>query len=336
MQYGETNNKFLARSLLAWKITAVNLGKPLIFEPIPMERVWGGRKLAAYGKSLPHGVPIGELWELLDREDAQSIVHSGALRGQTLNALWNNKRKEVFGARFVTSSSPRFPLFFKLLDARERLSVQVHPPAQIAKALHGEPKTEVWYFLDSAPGSKIYAGLKKGTSRKTFEAFLELGRIKNTLHEIPVRIGGSIFIPSGRLHALGEGNIVVEIQQNSDTTFRVYDWNRLGLDGEPRQLHLQESLASIDFGDFEPQPQPPGRKVVADCEFFRVHYLKISHPIPAHHTAEFSVYTVISGHISCGDDEFSTGQFFLVPAQAYETKLYPIKGTAAVLRTTLP
>ncbi len=312
----------------------MNLEKPLIFEPIPMERVWGGRKLSTYGKSLPEGVPIGELWELVDREDAQSIVQSGPLHGQTLNALWNSKRKEIFGARLLEFPSSRFPLLLKLLDAHERLSVQVHPPERVAKALNGEPKTEVWYFLNAAPDAKIYAGLKKGTSQSTFETLLKSGRVEEVLHEIPVHVGGSIFIPSGRIHAIGEHNVIVEIQQNSDTTFRVYDWNRSGLDGRPRQLHIQESLASIDFSDFEPQSQPVAQDLVADCPFFRVRFMKISQPVPAFSTPEFALYTVVSGTIFCGGEEFSVGQSFLVPAQLFTMELHP-KGDASVLQTTL-
>jgi len=314
----------------------VNLEKPLVFEPIPMERVWGGRKLSAYGKSLPSGVPIGELWELVDREDVQSVVHCGPLQGTTLNALWKNERAKIFGSRFVNCPSLRFPLLFKLLDAHDRLSVQVHPPEKIATVLNAEPKTEVWYFLDTDPGAKIYAGLKRGTTRDHFEELLTSGQVEQVLHEIPVQIGGSIFIPSGRIHAIGAHNVIVEIQQNSDTTFRVYDWNRLGLDGRPRQLHIHESLASINFDDFEPEIQPPGQDIVADCEFFRVRFMKISQPFAASPTEEFSIYTVVSGRIHCGGDVFSVGHSFLVPAELHTIELHPVTADAAVLQTTLP
>lgn len=301
-----------------------------------MERVWGGRKLSVYGKSLPNGVPIGELWEVVDRADAQSVVHCGPLQGHTLNELWTQYRKEVFGARFLESSSPRFPLLLKLLNAYDRLSVQVHPPEPIARSLQGEPKTEVWYFLDAEPNAIVYAGLKKGTTRQSFENLLNAGKVEQVLHEIPVQVGGSIFIPSGRIHAIGAHNVIVEIQQNSDTTYRVYDWNRLGLDGRARQLHKQESLASIDFEDFEPQLQPPGQENVADCQFFRVRFLEVPHPLPAGATKEFSLYTVVSGRIAFAGQEFPVGHTFLVPAPMHAVKLEPLEGQAAVLQTTLP
>ncbi|PWU10223.1 MAG: mannose-6-phosphate isomerase [Verrucomicrobia bacterium] len=301
-----------------------------------MERVWGGKRLSTYGKSLPNGIPIGELWELVDREDVQSVVHSGPLRGKTLNTLWQKERAKIFGSRFVNFASSRFPLLFKLLDAHSRLSVQVHPPERIAAFLNGQPKTEMWYFLDADPGAKVYAGLKKGTTKKQFEELLTSGHVEEVLHEIPVQVGGSIFIPSGRVHAIGEHNVIVEIQQNSDTTFRVYDWNRLGLDGCPRQLHIHESLASIDFEDFEPRIQPPGQDLVADCNFFRVRFIKFSEPFAARDAEEFSIYTVVMGRVRCGGEEFPVGHFFLVPAELHATMIQPVNGEAAVLQTTLP
>ena len=231
----------------------MDLKEPIVFEPLPMERVWGGRALESlYKKRLPPGVPVGESWEIVDRVDAQSVVHNAPFRGTTLNELWTKHREAIFGSAYAHHPSARFPILVKLLDARETLSVQVHPPQQIATTLNGEPKTEMWYFAHCQPGAKIFAGLKKDISRAQFESLLRDGQIEQALHDITVETGESIFIPSGRLHAIGSGNVIVEIQQNSDTTYRVYDWNRLGLDGRPRALHLEESLLSTDFADFEP------------------------------------------------------------------------------------
>ncbi|MEO7317588.1 MAG: type I phosphomannose isomerase catalytic subunit, partial [Chthoniobacteraceae bacterium] len=222
--------------------------EPLIFEPLFMERVWGGRRLETlYGKRLPQGVRIGESWELVDREDAQSVVHSGPLRGATLNELWTGHRSEVFGSGLP--ETPRFPLLFKLLDAQDRLSVQVHPPADVAARLGGEAKTEMWYFLHAALDSVLYAGLKRGVTRAAIEEALSAGNVAELIHRLPTRAGDAIFIPSGRIHAIGAGNVIFEVQQNSDTTYRVFDWKRLGLDGRPRPLHVAESLESIDFED---------------------------------------------------------------------------------------
>jgi len=302
-----------------------------------MERVWGGRRFESLlGKAIPNGALIGELWEIVDREDAQSIVHSGPLKGTTLHELWTNHRAETFGAPYAAHPSPRFPLLIKLLDARERLSVQVHPPLHLAATLGGEPKTEVWYFLDALPAARIYAGLKKGVTRAEFESDLRTGDVERTLHEIPVTTGESIFIPSGRLHAIGEGNVIVEVQQNSDTTYRVFDWNRMGLDGKPRAMHIEESLASIDFNDFEPPVKGAGETTVACCPFFEVQKLTLNSPRDVRPKDRFALVTVTDGMVLCAGKRFGKGQFFIVSASEPEAGLEPEGGKAEILVTTLP
>lgn len=311
--------------------------EPIVFEPIPMERVWGGRRFESLlGKAIPNGALVGELWEIVDREDAQSIVHSGPLRGKSLNELWTKHRAELFGAACVAHSSPRFPLLIKLLDARERLSVQVHPPLHLAETLGGEPKTEVWYFLDALPGARIYAGLKKGVTREEFESTLRTGEVERTLHEIPVNTGESIFIPSGRLHAIGEGNVIVEVQQNSDTTYRVFDWNRMGLDGKPRALHIEESLASIDFDDFEPSICGANEARVAKCPFFEVEKIRLDSTRDVRPAGRFALVAVTEGSVACGGKSFGRGQFFIVPAEGEGLALSPGPGKTEILLTTLP
>ena len=302
-----------------------------------MERVWGGRRFdSLLGKAIPHGALIGELWEVVDREDAQSIVHTGAFRGKTLHELWAVHRGEVFGEAYAAHPSARFPLLVKLLDARERLSVQVHPPQHLASALGGEPKTEVWYFLDALPGARIYAGLKKGVTREEFESALRSGEVERTLHEIPVATGESIFIPSGRLHAIGEGNVIVEVQQNSDTTYRVFDWNRMGLDGKPRALHIAESLASIDFGDFEPPVLGVRETAVASCPFFEVEKISLRAPRDVRPAGRFALVAVADGTVLCEGTPFGKGQFLVAPASGTGLELTPQGGAAEILLTTLP
>jgi len=224
---------------------------PLTFQPIFKERVWGGRSLERlYGKPLPPDVPIGESWEIADRPEGVSVIANGPLAGKTLRWLMEEHRSELLG-RQAPPNGP-FPLLVKILDARDRLSVQVHPPRGQAAALGGEPKTEMWYITDAAPEAVLYVGLKAGVSREEFEQRIRDGTVAESLHRINVKTGAAIFLPSGRLHAIGAGNVLFEVQQNSDTTYRVFDWNRAGLDGKPRALHVAESLASIDFQDFEP------------------------------------------------------------------------------------
>ena len=302
-----------------------------------MERVWGGRRFdSLLGKAIPHGSLIGELWEIVDRVDAQSIVHAGPFQGKALHELWGSHRAELFGEAYAAHPSDRFPLLIKLLDARERLSVQVHPPQHLAAALGGEPKTEVWYFLDALPGARIYAGLKKGVTREEFESALRTGEVERTLHEIPVVTGESIFIPSGRLHAIGEGNVIVEVQQNSDTTYRVFDWNRMGLDGKPRTLHIAESLASIDFDDFEPPVRGVRGTAVASCPFFDVEKIPLRAPRDVRPAGRFALVAVTDGCVLCGGTPFCKGQFLIVPASGAGLELVPQNGTAEILLITLP
>ena len=308
---------------------------PIVFTPIYQERIWGGRKVAdRLGRSLPGSQPVGESWELVDRPEAQSVVAEGPLRGNTLHNLWTHHRAEIFGPRH-RNTGPRFPLLCKLLDARDRLSVQVHPPAALAARLQGEPKTEMWYFLGCDPGSRIYAGLSAGTTRAAFEEKLGRGEVEGCLHVLPTREGDSIFIPSGRLHAIGEGNLIVEIQQNSDTTYRVFDWNRRGLDGQPRDLHVAESLLSADFNDFTPPLAHLETGVIAECEYFRVEKKNLSAPEDLRPTGDFALVTVVGGSALCGAHAFFSGDFFLLPASE-APPVRPAEESCSVLVTTLP
>lgn len=313
------------------------MDEPISFEPIAMERVWGGRRFESLlGKALPPGVPIGELWEVVDREEAQSIVHEGPLRGTSLHQLWADERAEIFGDDYLPDPSFRFPLLVKLLDAHERLSLQVHPPLHMAESLGGDPKTEAWYFLDALPGARIYAGLKRGVARAAFELALARREVESALHEIAVNSGESLFIPSGRLHAIGEGNLIVEVQQNSDTTYRVFDWNREGLDGRPRTLHIPESLASINFEDFEPSLASASESLVASCPFFHVEKVALPAPREVRQPGKFSLVAVTAGRVKCGSATFDRGRFFLIPAQGSGLEVSPLSGSAEVLLTTLP
>jgi mannose-6-phosphate isomerase len=226
---------------------------PLTFHPIFKERVWGGREIERlYGKKLPPGAPIGESWEISDRPGDASVIANGPLAGKNLRWLMENHRAELLG-NAKPANENRFPLLIKILDAREKLSLQVHPPANKAAGLGGEPKTEMWFVADAAPGAELYAGLKRGVTRAEFERRVQDGSVAQCFHHVPVRAGDAMFLPGGRVHAIGAGLVIFEIQQNSDTTYRVFDWNRIGLDGKPRELHVAQSLASIDFNDFEPR-----------------------------------------------------------------------------------
>ena len=226
-------------------------GYPLRFVPIYKERIWGGRRLESiYGRTLPGERPIGESWEITDRPEGISVVADGPWVGRTLRQLLEEDAAAILGDAALRSG--RFPLLVKILDAREVLSLQVHPPARIAASLGGESKTEMWYFTSTEPGSEILVGLRPGTTRREFERRIAEGSVAACFHRIPVGAGDAMWLPSGRVHALGAGVLLFEIQENSDTTYRVYDWDRPGLDGRPRPLQVAESMASIDFADVAP------------------------------------------------------------------------------------
>ncbi|NDY95300.1 type I phosphomannose isomerase catalytic subunit [Wenzhouxiangella limi] len=240
------------------------------FKPIYQERVWGGRWLAGkFGRELPGANPVGESWEMVDRPEAQSVC---TRTGKTLRELLQQHSAEIMGPLYDPAQP--FPILVKWLDCSDRLSLQVHPPAKIAAELDGEPKTECWYLADTTPDAALIVGLKRGVTRENFEQAIQDEALEPLLHRFPVKPGESILLESGRLHAIDAGNLILEIQQNSDTTYRVYDWGRKGLDGKPRQLHVTQSLKSIDFEDFEPAVTPASSEesesVLAECPQFRI------------------------------------------------------------------
>ncbi len=243
----------------------------LRFQPLYQERVWGGRALeTALGRSLPVGDPIGESWEIVDRSEAQSVLASGTMAGKSLRSVLASHAAEVMGPTWPVGKA--FPILVKWLDCRERLSLQVHPPTSVAPELKGEPKTENWYIAHTSPGAELIVGLKRGVTRARFEQALADNSVEECVHHFNVATGDSILVHSGQVHAIDAGNLILEIQQNSDTTYRVYDWGRVGLDGLPRQLHVAQSLRSIDWTDFEPAPVrgAPTSGVIAECAEFQI------------------------------------------------------------------
>ncbi|WP_376694389.1 type I phosphomannose isomerase catalytic subunit [Wenzhouxiangella sp. EGI_FJ10409] len=242
----------------------------LRFRPVCQTRVWGGRKCESLlGRELPGSDPIGESWEIVDRPEAQSTDIG---TGRTLRELLETDAASIMGPGYEPNQP--FPVLVKWLDCSDRLSLQVHPPKAVAERLGGEPKTECWYIADATDDAALIVGLRHGVTRQQFEEGIEHEALEPLLHRFPVRKGQAMLLESGRLHAIDAGNLILEIQQNSDTTYRVYDWGRKGLEGKPRQLHVGESLQSIDFDDIEPHPLPPmtapGERTIADCPALRI------------------------------------------------------------------
>ena len=296
-----------------------NMSAPIFFKPIYMERVWGGRGLETkLNRTLPQDKVIGESWEVVDRPEAQSIVEGGAYSGMTLRKLINDHAESVMGPGYDPEKP--FPILVKWLDCQEKLSLQVHPPARVAERLQGEPKTENWYIADVDEGSELMVGLEQGVTRQAFEEALKKNELEPLVHKVTVSPGDSLFVWSGRIHAIGGGNFILEIQQNSDTTYRVYDWGRVGLDGKPRDLHVAESLDSIEFNDFAPEPlrdTQPG-DTLADCKEFRIQ----KESVGSEKTLSFPegsppvLLNVVSGTVTIhggGINQFHKGDTILLP-----------------------
>lgn len=306
---------------------------PLTFHPHFKERVWGGRQLEAlYGKALPPTVPIGESWEITDRPEGVSVVAHGPLAGRDLRWLMTEHRAELLGAGH--EDTDRFPLLIKILDAREKLSLQVHPPAALAAELGGEPKTEMWYVAAAEPEADLFVGLKRGVTRAEFETKLRTGEVAECFPRRVVKAGDAMFLPSGRVHAIGAGNVIFEVQQNSDTTYRVFDWNRLGLDGQPRELHVEKSLRSIDFNDFEPslinsiysRNEVLRARFLVDDPLFRVNAFEVRRGQRYHvRGAVCQILGLLQGRMQVqhplAEITLSPGQFVLLPAGLERTTL---------------
>lgn len=231
---------------------------PLPLTPLYRRYIWGGRRFATtLGRPLPPGDDFAESWELVDRGSDQSVVAAGPLAGKTLGELVRQQGRDLLGRHAPRSS---FPLLFKFLDACRDLSVQVHPDDARAATLSPPDlgKTEAWYVVDAASGSRIYAGLRPGVDRESLAAALRAGRCEDVMHSFEPRPGDCIFIPAGTVHAIGAGLVVAEIQESSDVTYRLYDWNRTGADGKPRPLHIEAGLESVTrFGPVSPvRPEP--------------------------------------------------------------------------------
>ncbi len=220
---------------------------PLCFHPLLKETVWGGQALAALGKKLPAGKKIGESWEVAAHPNGQSVIANGPLAGQTLQAACQLLGQDLLGT--LAGTSTRFPLLIKLIDAQDRLSVQVHPGDTYA-ARHeqgGSGKSELWLVLAARPGARLVAGLKTGTSRQHFEDALTSDSCLDQLNQLPVQAGDVLNIPHGLVHAIGRGIVVCEIQQNADTTYRLFDYGRTDDQGRPRPLQVKKALDVIRF-----------------------------------------------------------------------------------------
>ncbi len=249
---------------------------PLMLQPVYKNYIWGGNRISEVFRKKHVLEKCAESWEVADRPEGASTITNGPLKGKCLGAVVSEMQEKLLGK---SKDYSVFPLLVKIIDAAKRLSVQVHPNNTNAAATGGEPKTEMWYVLAAERYSFVYAGLKPGVGPEKFKKHLDQGSLEELLQRVPVKAGDAIFIPGGCVHAIAEGCLLLEIQQNSNTTYRVYDWGRLGKDGKPRQLHVPEAMATIDWKDTaDPKvrnfpSRTCGDSVIAEiiaCPYFRV------------------------------------------------------------------
>ncbi len=302
---------------------------PLRFEREFKEKVWGGRALErSPGIALPEGVAVGETWELSDRDDVNSRVAEGPHAGRTLRELVERHGEDLLGSA-PPAPGGRFPLLLKYLDANDNLSVQAHPNDEAAARIGGgaEGKTEAWYFLDVAPGGLVYAGLKPGVTPEGLAAVADGPGVVETMHRWEVSAGQCMLIPGGTMHAIGAGVALFEVQQNSDTTFRVWDWGRVG-----RGTHVGQALECVRF-DLPPRPpvdplwEPHGdgtarRAALARSSLFAMNALRVEGRTRFSTRGQFHVYAVVggSGRLTVqdveGEHRLGPGDVWLVPAAA--------------------
>jgi mannose-6-phosphate isomerase len=318
---------------------------PLLLKPVLKRARWGGRRLESlFNKELGPETDYAESWEVVDRGDLQSVVENGEWRGWTLHSLLERHAKEILGPH---AGVPRFPLLIKLLDATDRLSVQVHPTCEQAAAMRfaDSGKSEGWVILETASDSRLYVGVREGVDAGTLRNAIQSGTVEDCLHSFVPQPGDCVYVPAGTIHAIGEGIVLVEVQQSSDLTFRLYDWDRLGTDDLPRQLHIDEALRCADFTRGPVTPVVPAVswegsariEQLIDCAHFILRRTQTDAPISVKDDGEPHVLMMLSGtaELACGGESWRVprGRTVLLPADRPHVRLSPL-GPCAMLDVT--
>lgn len=321
---------------------------PLLFRHVYRDYLWGGRRLAERFGRTDAPECCAESWEVSAHPDGPSVVANGPLAGRDLQSLCDEFGEALLGR---ACEGTRFPLLIKLIDARERLSVQVHPSEETAEAVGGEPKTEMWYLLDADAGASIYCGLRDCPGPRALRDALAAHRVPDLLVEHPSAVGRAMFVPGGTVHAIGAGNLVYEVQQSSNTTYRVYDWDRVGPDGRTRELHVEKAVSVIRWrapatGFLRPVGEaaanPANRRSrVLRSDFFELDATDLRETEPvAMDGLSFHALFVERGTVRLAWDggeplALDFGTSCLVPACLGKYALEPVGGEARVLTTTL-
>ncbi len=321
----------------------------LRLDEIYHHRVWGGRNLATlYGKDIPEDKPTAEAWLVSDHPVDVSVVAEGPHAGRTLHDLLEDHAEALLGRRARPNVHGRFPLLLKVLDANDVLSIQVHPDDEIAARLN-EPdvgKTEMWHVLHAVPHSELICGLYPSVTAESFEGVMNDEAVVDLMVRFEVEEGTSVFVPAGTVHAIGAGIVLAEIQQNSDLTYRLYDWGRVGSDGKPRELHLDKAMEAIRFGSTHTGPNRPlayeedgvSRSVLAACRYFAAELLEIPEACTRRTGGDtFHILLVRNGDLTVTTDgsehRLAPGQALLIPGDVAE---FRIQGPGSVLDYYVP
>jgi mannose-6-phosphate isomerase len=307
---------------------------PLKFKPIPREMVWGGSKLhKLYNKEFSSNSGIGESWEVSGIEDFISVVDNGPLEGNNLQELIEIYMGDLVGEKVFDKYGVEFPLLIKLIDATDDLSVQVHPDDQLASRRHNSlGKTEMWYILEAEPCSELITGFNRDVNPVLFREKLKNGELLQLLNFEKVQPDDVFFIPAGRVHAIRKGIVLAEIQQTSDITYRIYDWDRLDDNGNSRQLHIDEAMEAIDFSFHDDYRTIAGNDMnvpvlLADCEYFTTSRIRFNKKVVRDHILidSFIIYICTEGefNLTWGNDSIviKKGETVLIPAEIKEITL---------------
>lgn len=325
---------------------------PLVFAPYFRPQVWGGRNLESrLGKRLPAEGRFGEAWEISAQSLHVSQVAEGPLCGAVLTDLWKRSAADLVGKS--AAEQPEFPLLIKYLDCQDLLSIQVHPTDAIAQrfGVGALGKTEAWVVLHAAPEARIYAGLRPGVTRAELERRLDDGSAAECLHSLTPRPGDCIFLRAGTVHAVGGGVLIAEVQQSSDATFRLFDWNRVGADGKPRQLHRAEALASIDWSAGPVNPSAPqslaglpqgvqGQRLAA-CDYFTLVRFQLAAAMASPYAERLSIWMMLDGAAELSSPAsgyrrvLRQGETVLAPATAGPLQWTPVAAPATLLAAVL-
>jgi len=326
---------------------------PLVFAPFLRPQVWGGRRLEyLLGKRLPPAGQFGEAWEISAHPLHISRVAEGPYRGQRLDELWFRFRSDWYGGPGPVPD--RFPWLIKLVDCDQLLSVQVHPnDALAAELLPGESgKTEAWVVLHAEPGAQIYAGLRPGTTREQLQKHLATGTVSECLHRFRPQQGDALLLPAGTVHAAGGGLVFAEVQQSSDATFRLFDWNRIDAEGRPRPLHTREALAAIDWNapPIDPRRSLPDAfqsdglscEPLVESPYFRLERYRLTGRLPLATSGRMSVWMVLAGQAELAGRghsyrrRFRAGETVFVPGSTVGLCWESKEGAASLLAVGLP